>query len=1174
MRTLLLFLLGLTVLLPAAASVPPSTVKSLSENEGLSGNNVRCCFQDSRGFLWLGTDRGLNQYDGNSVKLFPRATCCLAESGGIIWVGTEEGLWTYSHEDGKFSHFKGVTAYGVNIISRVNDIAVTRDGLIWAGTEGQGLFLYDTVSGELVQRSVRTPFVERVFPAPDGRIIIADKDGTNHIYSSKGDYIRTTLEALPVRSDTLIDREGTRWIPTSDRGLLKITAADRGTMTFPFPDGAAVDGIVTLAEDPEGTLIIGNGESIYTLSQGQDKCTLWGNISPHGHITQVLALPGEIWVGTDTDCICRIVKAGKSIRHYHTGGTVNVLYRTGRGTLMAGTNLGIFSYNTTEDRLSKDLNRKDIQIVIDGKKPDGSYPKEFEVVSQSSVVAVCEDASGHYLYLATSNRGVFRKNLFTNAWEHLVSSGASRETLPWNKITLLFRSGDGTVWAGTDNEGLWSMDPEDLSFKILTPLNPKLRESRVFSMTEDGAGNLWICTSSGLWRMNPRSGAEEQYNIKAESIIYGTDGKLYMGCRDGVISMLPQTKLTQEMQPPVVIRELAVGDSTVYIPPGGKKITLSHLQNSFTISLAALSFTDPSHNLFSWQLSGIDPDWTTPSNTAAASYSRVPPGEYLFRVQGCDDSLRITIRPPWWKSAWAISLYIIMAVVAFVLILLYWQRRMALRYSAIMKKQEEEREKALYKQRIRFFIGLIHEIRTPLTLIRLQHEKDRPGADDAITRNLDYMQNTISKILTYDKNASGDIEMSKRHVDLRETVSSVTATFKDSAASENIELTCNVGDTPVPVNVDTDMITKILTNLLSNALKYTKDRITITVGMEKDDAVVSVSDNGPGVRKDRRDKIFGMFWTDPDDKVAQSSGIGVGLAYARQLAEAHGGSLIVEDAVPEGASFILRIPVSKDTDARESLPAAATPSSRERLKVLIVEDNRELRETLSARLSEWYDILTAPEGRTALNLIEEKEVDIVVSDVMMPVMDGFELCRSIKGQLAYSHIPVILLTAKVTLEAKSEGMESGADAYVEKPFSIRQLRGQIDNLIRLRESFRRMVTGDTVGREVPSGPEAGFIRAINESIEKQISEEDFSIEGLASDMAMSRTNFFRKFKALTGITPNDYLKNYRLDRAAALIRSGARINEAAESVGFTSSSYFAKCFKARFGVLPKDYSRT
>lgn len=1174
MRYLFTLILFLLFSLTGIATVPPGTVQRLSEEDGLSSNHVWCCMQDSRGFLWIGTYAGLDRYDGIQVYSLERPTRCLAESDGIIWAGTEEGVWTYRHSDGSFSPFRAVTSYGVNIISRVNAIAVTEGPQIWIGTEGQGLFLYNPQTGNLVQHSVQTPFVERVIPDSNGRIIVSDREGTAHLYSARGDYLQPFSRPLPPADSGIVDREGTRWTPTDGDGLLKQVKEDTGIIVCTLPGPVDPSLPVSITEDSMGNIIAGIKDKLYLLPPGENQFKVLGTISAHGHITQLLNTPEGIWVGTDSDCICRYVPAGRQTFHYHTGGKTNVLYRTKQGAILAGTNLGVFSWDPVQDRLSRDLNRKDIQILIDGEKSRKNLPKEFELVSQSSVVAMSEDASGHYLYLATSNRGIFRKDLVTKGWEHLLTAGGHTPSLPWNKITAMQRGADGTIWAGTDGEGLWAMNPDALSFSQAPISDSRIRKSTVYSFTEDAGGKLWACTSSGLIILDPPSMNVGRLPIKAECILYATDGKLYLGGKDGIVSLQPQTRIPSYQWPATIINEVSVGDSTYYVPPGGLSITLTYPQNSFTITLAALSYADPGQNQYSWKLDGFDSDWTAPGRIATATYKKVRPGEYTFHVKGSEDTLQITVRPPWWRRAGAIVLYILLGTAGILYLLVNWQKRIKNRYDQMMKKQEEEREKVLYKQRIRFFIGLIHEIRTPLTLIRLQHEKDAPGKTDPITRNLDYMQETIDRILTYDKNASGDIHMLKVRLNLQEVVASVTDTFREGAAAERISLETTLDPHPVYVNADEDMLTKILTNLLSNAIKYTRGRINVTVTTEGDNALVIVSDNGPGVKKEFREKIFGMFYTAPDDKVAESAGTGVGLAYARQLAQAHQGSLTVEDAVPVGASFVLKLPALQDERSQEMPAAHGSASSREKLTILVVEDNHELRDTLQNELGEWYSVLTAPDGEKALQLIEETEIDVVVSDVMMPVMDGFELCRQIKGQLAFSHIPLILLTAKVTLDAKQEGMESGADAYVEKPFTIRQLKGQIDNLLHLREAFRRSVSGSAPSDEpAPSGPEADFIRAINDSIDKQLSEENFSIEALASDMAMSRTNFFRKFKALTGVTPNDYLKNYRLDRAAALIRGGARINEAAESVGFTSSSYFAKCFKTRFGVLPKDYAR-
>ncbi|MCR5017785.1 MAG: response regulator [Bacteroidales bacterium] len=1174
MRNRLCTLICLLMPLLAASGESRLPESYLSENDGLSSNSVHCCIQDSRGFLWVGTSGGLDLFDGQLVHSFGHATYSLLEADGKIWSGTENGLWTYSIDSGEFIPFEAVTRYGVNIVSRVNALEIFDGTVIWAGTDGQGVFLYNITSGILVQHSTRTPYVDKILPSPDGRVIVVDKEGFGHLYSAKGDYIMPTGEKVRIQKDTLRDREGNCWIPTEDRGLLKITREDTEMETFSVPaTGAATSSKnrISLAEDDDGCIFIGIHNKLYTLEYGRGEVRPCGSFSTHGEITRLLYTPEGLWIGTDSDGIFLYNPVKRTVKHYQTGVNTQVLYRSSKGELLVGTNLGIFSFSPDNDEFYPSLNRKNIRIVIDGKPPVDASLKEFELVSQSSVVAMCEDG-GHYLYMATSNRGLFRMDMITRGWEHLVTSAGSKDNLPWKKITTLFRSDDGIIWCGTAGDGLWYLQQGGLTFRHYSSVDRRLYESEIDDIAEDRDGNLWLCAASGLLKLNTTTSSVTPFNIKAASIIYASSGKLWTGRQDALVAFLPEQIAPQRISPNTVIREMTVGDSTMFIPPGGRSVRLSYQNNRFSLRLASLSYSNPSQNLYTWQLKGFDRDWSLPSTSPIVTYTKVPPGDYIFQAQDCDDKIHITIRPPWWRSMGAIIFYILAAAAVLFLLLNFWKGRINRRYATLMKEQEEEREKALYKQRIRFFMGLVHEIRTPLTLIRLQHEKDAPGASDAITRNLDYMQETINRILTYDKQTSGNIEMILTRLDLREVVASISGTFADSAASEGIQLITSLGEEEVPVNADEDMITKILTNLLSNALKYTKDRIAISVSRDGADAVISVTDNGPGVKEDQREKIFEMFYTPPDDPVAETSGIGVGLAYARQLAKAHGGSIIVENAVPQGASFVFRMPALDEslTEPKTSMEKMRSSSGR-RLTILVVEDNHELRETLRSDLSAWYDILTAANGEEALSWIEKDSVDLVVSDVMMPVMDGFQLCRHIKSQISYSHIPVILLTAKVSLDAKSEGMESGANAYVEKPFSIRQLHGQIENLITLREIFRESVARGELAQPDVQGPEADFIRSINDAIERQISEENFSIEALASEMAMSRTNFFRKFKALTGITPNDHLKNYRLDKAADLIRKGARINEAAESVGFTSSSYFAKCFKARFGLLPKDY---
>lgn len=1172
-KCLLSFFVLLCPLLAGAGSLSEDQSAYLSRKDGLSSDHVHCVLQDQRGFLWIGTDAGLDLYDGQMVQTFPYPCLSLSESGGKIWAGTHAGIYAYDPADGSLSMFRETTKYGVNIVSAVKSILVTDETTLWAGTQGQGVFIYNLITGTLDQHSISTPFVERIVKGPDGRIMVGTSDGSLALYSADGDFIKFTDGHLPARRDTLKDNGGTLWIPTADRGLLKIPRKDAGTLFYPYPEHVSASSTVApMTEDDEGNIYIGLGHKLYVLRAGAASITPQSAASFAGAITSLMYVSGEIWCGTDSAGLYRYNLSFHRSKHYPINAAVNVICRLANGEILLGTEMGVFSYNPVQDSLEPQLNRKDIRIILNGERSASENLVEFEVVTQSSALTMAEDGMGH-LYMASSDRGFFRKDLMKGNWEHIVNTRSGERFIPGTKVTSLSRNPGGGLWAGTAGEGLWHLPKDSLTFTRFKLRDHRLDGQTLSYLSADGNGGLWISTPLGIWCLNPRSGALTPYHVKFGQLLYSTGGKMYVSQKDALVSIDPSLALRDNELGNVVIRDVSVGDSTIFIPPGGREIILPYAKNSFSIRLARLNFASPSKHLYSWRLKGMDPAWTPGGSLNIASYANVPPGKYTFEVEESSDVLRLVIRPPWWRTKAAIAAWILLALSSVTFAIFFWQRGLKRRYDRMMKEQNEEKEKELYKSRIRFFIGLVHEIRTPLTLIRLQHEKDAPGANDSITRNLDYMQGTINRILSYNKNTSDGVEMLLTRVDLGSFSEGVLDNFRSSGKAKGISASLSIPETPVYVNADEDHLQKILNNLLSNALKYARERVSVKVSVSGDEAMLAVEDDGPGVRQQQREKIFEMFYTDPEDSIAQSSGMGVGLAYSMQLAKAHGGTITVGDSVLGGAAFALHLPLMKEEVAQDALaPSAQTASG---ITVLVAEDNLELLETLRDDLSPYYQIITAPDGKKAWDQLEEVAVDIVVSDVMMPVMDGLELCRRIKADVAYSHIPVILLTAKVSLPDKTEGMESGADAYVEKPFSIRQLKGQIDNLIHLREAVRKALTEGAALQEASlPRAEVDFMKAIDTAIEKQIAEESFSIEALAYDMAMSRTNFFRKFKALTGGTPNEYLKNYRLNRAAQLIRDGARINEAAFQAGFTSSSYFAKCFKARFGVLPKDYQKT
>ena len=406
---------------------------------------------------------------------------------------------------------------------------------------------------------------------------------------------------------------------------------------------------------------------------------------------------------------------------------------------------------------------------------------------------------------------------------------------------------------------------------------------------------------------------------------------------------------------------------------------------------------------------------------------------------------------------------------------------------------------------------------------------------------------------------------------------------------KGIDLQLTVPEQELVSTVDRDKLSKILVNLMGNAIKYAHARIDLKLLVTDGGYEIQVNDDGPGIPNEQKQKIFEAFYQLPDDKVATAVGTGIGLAFAKSLAEAHQGDLRLEDNVGGGSSFILSLPfkeweTEKTSDIVEISPehadASETISSEyagKKFTVLLVEDNVDLLNLTRESLAEWFRVLRASNGREALEVLAKENVDVIVSDVMMPEMDGLELCSKVKSEISYSHIPVILLTAKTTLESKVEGLECGADVYVEKPFSVKQLHMQIENLLKLRQSFHKLLVSLSGNANQASAElamtqrDCEFVAKIQEVIADQLADENFSIDTLAEQMNMSRSNFYRKIKALSGMSPNDYLKALRMNKAAELIQGGTRISEVAAQVGFTSSSYFAKCFKAQYGVLPKEY---
>lgn len=786
------------------------------------------------------------------------------------------------------------------------------------------------------------------------------------------------------------------------------------------------------------------------------------------------------------------------------------------------------------------------------------------------------------------------------------------------------------MWFGTNGGGLCSFDAKEKRFIEFDPHNTLLPNKVIYAIEQDQEGDFWVSSNAGIFKINPVTKERfRQFTINdglqgnqfiARSSLKSSEGKLYFGGINGFNVFQPEQFVDNKYIPPVYVTDIQLPyqtdeqevkrllqlDKPLYM---ADEVTLAYENNSFSIRFVALSFEDPAKNRYSYILRGVDKEWIMNTNNNQVSYTNLPPGEYLFEVRGSNNdhrwnenitTLKVVITPPWWRSTFAYFVYVLMLLGWIGWMAWRWNLRVKRKYKRRMEKYQTAKEKEVYKSKISFFINLVHEIRTPLSLIRLPLEKllekEREGTDlkylSVIDKNVNYLLGITNELLDFQKMESGTLHLNLKKSDIKGLVGDVYNQFTSPAELKGIDLQLIVPEQELVSMVDRDKLSKILVNLMGNAIKYAHARIDLKLLVTDGGYEIQVNDDGPGIPNEQKQKIFEAFYQLPDDKVATAVGTGIGLAFAKSLAEAHQGDLRLEDNIGGGSSFILSLPFKEwetektgdmvEIHSEEHVEDTDTISlgdSGKKFTVLLVEDNVELLNLTRESLAKWFRVLKASNGREALKVLAKGNVDIIVSDVMMPVMDGMELCDKVKSEISYSHIPVILLTAKTTLESKVEGFECGADVYIEKPFSVKQLHMQIENLLKLRQSFHKWManlSGDTVAVSTTnfavSQKDCEFITKIQKVIAEQLADENFSVDVLAEQMNMSRSNFYRKIKALSKMSPNDYLKTLRMNRAAELILNGTRISEVAEQVGFTSSSYFAKCFKAQYGVLPKEYT--
>ena len=1179
--------------------------------------SINCIMEDPNGNIWLAT-HGFGLYMLNSslkvVKHYSETKkpyglstnfiwTVIKDRFGTLWLGTAGmGLIHFDPISGRFTNISDQKDLGISD-KTVYSLFCDRDNYLWIGTGTSGLIRYNYISGKVSHYLSNVSSVKSIIEYSDHELIMGSEKGLikfNRINESF-EMINEDGSNSKITDNSIFsivrDKEGSFWIGTYFCGVNYYSPViNKFLFVKDITERSSQEYIVSsMVEEEDGNILVGtHNDNIYRYKTRNGQFEKACNAGSQN--VQCLMLDKDkLYVGL-----------------YGRG--ISILSSDGKKKL------GKLDINVIGAKSIFKTSKGDIYIAPEGGGcmflDRSGKLKRLEKFSNIQVKDIIEDFNGS-IWFATHS-GLFRKRS-DGKWDAYTYDPRNKASLISNYVNCVFQDARYRLWIGTEESGLALFNTFRNRFEKIYNVNSGLPSNLVNSVIDDASGNIWVSTGGGIVRISENLSTVRALGYVGRKVqdylncaLRASNNRLYFGGTSGFISINPKEFVENTDKPKVLITSFKIFNKEVYHWEKAspltaciemtKKIILNHNQSSFSFDFAALSYLSPERNRYAYKLEGFDDDWTYVTDNKA-SFMNIPPGKYVFRVKGtnndgvwseADTSVVIRIKPPFWLSNIMIVFYILLVSGMSVFLIRRYRTYIESKNQEMMDRYQALKDKQMYESQIRFFTNIAHEIRTPLSLITAPLENIIHSGDGnsqtkknlgLIERNANRLLELINQLLDFRKIEENMFVLDFHVQDLSRIVQKVYDQYSDAARMNKIEMVLNTEE-GMECNVDAEAIYKIVSNLLANAMKFAKDRIEVGVKRMGSEILVTVEDNGVGIDKPEVEKIFEPFYQVQVNENPLRVGTGLGLSLSQSLAKKHGGFISVESEYGNGCLFTLKLPALNAEDSTKEKDGECIKEVMEEiytdqiifeagLKVLIVEDNEELRTFLHESLSDSYGVFEAENGLRALDIIEKDSVDIIISDILMPEMNGLELCNIVKNDPAYSHLPIILLSAKTDTSSKIDGLNKGADVYMEKPFSIEQLKAQINSIIDNRNKIRDKFIKSPLSfyrQSSENNQNAEFIKRMNDIILENLSDENFSIEKLSGQLAISRSNFHKKVKSITGMTPNDYIKLIRLNKSAQLLSSGNyRINEVCYLVGFNTPSYFAKCFYEQYGKLPKDF---
>ncbi|MCF8363200.1 MAG: response regulator [Prolixibacteraceae bacterium] len=839
----------------------------------------------------------------------------------------------------------------------------------------------------------------------------------------------------------------------------------------------------------------------------------------------------------------------------------------------------------------------------------------------------------------------------TKTFKAFMHSAEAESGISSNNVYGITEDTNGKIWLATEY-GVNCFNPQTEKFQVYT-VNEGLAHNTVKSLAFDNDGNLWIGTLNGLSQFNVNmkkftnftsSDGLQGKEFKNGAVLKASDSSLYFGGNNGFNHFDPTQITFNAIKPKIAITKLRLNNKTVKIGDvvnnriilneninTTDKVVFNYAQNVITLEFAALHFMSPKQNKYAYRLKGWVDSWTyTPAQNRTATYANLKPGEYVFEVIAANADgywnnkgrqLIIEILPPWWATKTAFIIYVIIFISLIFLSRKIVKMKLDYQHSLNIEKLKNAQLAELHKKdheidqlKLVMFTNISHEFRTPLTLITGPLENIMNKIEDTDTkdqlkivwRNAQRLLVLINQILDIRKLELGKYNLQLEKINLVKHISEIHQSFKLLARRNNLDFQLKLTNEEFSTYADSDIIEKVMYNLLSNAFKHTPRGGTVKVELNNTphEFIIKVSDNGKGIPECELSKVFERFYMSKQNKNQLGTSSGIGLSLTKDLVELYGGNIQVKSIEGVGTTFTVKLPafseIPKNSKFKEALKVTTepqkaylpnaididdydldisnTPFSDDKPTLLIVEDNSDMQKYLKSQFEENYNIAIAENGEKGFEKTTIYNPDLIISDVMMPVMNGVELCQKLKADIRTNHIPVILLTAKKSDSLQLQSLEIGADSYVNKPFNIDILKAKVKNILinreNLREKYSNELVNDDFAQEQNNADKVFLSKAIK-VIEDNLTNEDFNVDIFASEVGMGRTTFYKKLKTISGYTVNDFIKIIRLKKAAYYLKyTKTSVTEIYYKVGFNDGSYFASCFQKQYGMLPTEYRKS